>query len=147
MGLMSRLVLGSNHFAQQYVQVGGLQPSVLRELLGANRSAATLTDGLLILCQLARTSGSSEQAAVEPRALTSLYVTLPYRLASSYLTEPTSSCLTLPHLFFTQGYAGLRSFALCERLPPLLQLRPYFTKYGMTEQRSAVPVLYRYYSR
>ena len=57
-GLMSRLVLGSNHFAQQYVQVGGLQPAVLRGLLGANRSAATLTDGLLILCQLARTSGS-----------------------------------------------------------------------------------------
>ncbi|KAL1527882.1 hypothetical protein AB1Y20_009258 [Prymnesium parvum] len=67
-GLMSRLVLGSNHFAQQFVQVGGAQPTVLRELLGAGRSAGALTDGLLILCQLARTSGPDQAGYNELRS-------------------------------------------------------------------------------
>ena len=53
-GLMSRLVLGSNHFAQQYVALGGLAPSVLQRMLQATRAPATLVDALLILCQIAR---------------------------------------------------------------------------------------------
>ena len=53
-GLMSRLVLGSNHFAQQYVALGGLHQPVLQRMLGAQRAPTTLTDALLILCQIAR---------------------------------------------------------------------------------------------
>lgn len=53
-GLMSRLVLGSTHFAQQYVALGGFTPTVLRRMLGTTRTPATLTDALLIICQIAR---------------------------------------------------------------------------------------------
>jgi len=53
-GLMARLVLGSTHFAQQYVALGGVAPPTLRRMLAPARATATLTDALLILCQIAR---------------------------------------------------------------------------------------------
>ena len=53
-GLLSRLVLGSGHFAQQFAHLGGLQSQLLGLLLHPANTAAALTDALLILCHLAR---------------------------------------------------------------------------------------------
>ena len=98
-GLMSRLVLGSNHFAQQYVALGGLQPAVLRRMLSSQRAASTLTDALLILCQLARLGerlggggGQRHSAGGEPATEVSYVL-----------------------------HANTHGAALCERLPGLLR--------------------------
>ena len=50
--LISRLVLGSTHFAKQYVALGGAAPHTLRMLLATARTPPVLTDALLILCQV-----------------------------------------------------------------------------------------------
>ena len=57
---MARLILGSTHFAQQFVVEGGLAPSTLHQMLGTQLSSAALTDTLLILCQLARINALAE---------------------------------------------------------------------------------------
>ena len=77
-GLVSRLVLGSSHFAQQYVALGGLMPSVIQFLLSANRTSSSLTDALLILCHVARLGTAKgimqapEDSAVLSQRLSSL---------------------------------------------------------------------------
>ena len=95
-GLMSRLVLGSNHFARQYIALGGVQPSVLSRMLGAQRAPSTLTDALLILCQIARLG---EQIG---------------SVGSRSGTEKGGGGGGMLH-------AREHSEALCERLPPLLR--------------------------
>ena len=56
MNFLSRLVLSSSRYSQQFVECGGLQPNRLMHILKPNNSAPILVDGLLILSQLARVS-------------------------------------------------------------------------------------------
>eukprot|EP00455_Lapot_gusevi_P018245 TRINITY_DN19924_c0_g2_i3.p1 TRINITY_DN19924_c0_g2~~TRINITY_DN19924_c0_g2_i3.p1 ORF type:complete len:357 (+),score=44.27 TRINITY_DN19924_c0_g2_i3:174-1244(+) len=55
-GLLSRLILGSNYFVQQFIQFNGLAAINSHNLLSETHSPAILVDVLLILSQLARLS-------------------------------------------------------------------------------------------
>lgn len=54
--LVSRLVLTSPHFAQQFINAGGLAPHVIASLLAEANPAPVIVDTLLIVSQLARIS-------------------------------------------------------------------------------------------
>lgn len=56
-GLITRLVLQSQHFAKAFVDGGGLHPDRVKIVLDPRRSATPLLlDGLSVLCQLSRQS-------------------------------------------------------------------------------------------
>eukprot|EP00873_Tetraselmis_striata_P020056 jgi/Tetstr1/440320/TSEL_028657.t1 len=55
-GLLSRLVLGSNSFAAQFLQAGGLQATVMGRLMKDSNPPSVLVDALLTVSQLARIS-------------------------------------------------------------------------------------------
>ena len=54
MSLLSRLVLGSQHFAKQFLAFGGINPDRVHKLLKADNSEPLLVDTLNIVSQLAR---------------------------------------------------------------------------------------------
>mmetsp|Transcript_42052 Transcript_42052/g.68229 ORF Transcript_42052/g.68229 Transcript_42052/m.68229 type:complete len:888 (+) Transcript_42052:121-2784(+) len=55
-GLLSRLVLGANHFARQFVESSGMTNKILAPFLGEDMSCNLIVDTLLIVSQLARIS-------------------------------------------------------------------------------------------
>ncbi|CUG89286.1 protein kinase, putative [Bodo saltans] len=56
-GVVTRLAMGSQHFAKALVEGGGLHPDRMRRILDAKRSSGSLiADGLNVLSQLSRTS-------------------------------------------------------------------------------------------
>eukprot|EP00760_Papus_ankaliazontas_P004819 PhM_4_TR12180/c0_g1_i1/m.12855/K06228/FU; fused len=55
-GMVSRLVLGSQHFARRFVDRGGLEPNRLRRMLGKNSPTPVIVDTVNLLSQLARMS-------------------------------------------------------------------------------------------
>jgi fused-like protein len=54
--ILSRLVLGSGHFARQYVKYDGLDPSIIGNLLDPSNNSKLIINALLIVSQLARIS-------------------------------------------------------------------------------------------
>eukprot|EP00003_Mantamonas_plastica_P024084 TRINITY_DN444_c0_g1_i8.p1 TRINITY_DN444_c0_g1~~TRINITY_DN444_c0_g1_i8.p1 ORF type:complete len:280 (+),score=70.09 TRINITY_DN444_c0_g1_i8:466-1305(+) len=60
MGLLSRIVLGGNEFALQFLQCGGILNGALKSMLNeADVSNSVVIDALLIISQLARVSQES----------------------------------------------------------------------------------------
>ena len=55
-GLLSQLVLRSPSYAQQFLEAGGLDPSLTKTLLDPRNDASVLVDALLAISQLARIS-------------------------------------------------------------------------------------------
>eukprot|EP00164_Ancoracysta_twista_P002748 GFYU01003655.1.p1 GENE.GFYU01003655.1~~GFYU01003655.1.p1 ORF type:complete len:1190 (-),score=281.96 GFYU01003655.1:151-3621(-) len=62
MGMMSRLILGTNEFAQQFVDFGGLSGTTVKDILCDQDSPGLLVDTLLIVSQLARLSKKHYEA-------------------------------------------------------------------------------------
>lgn len=56
LNFLSRLVLSSSRFSQQFSECGGLLPPKVAIILSSKNSSQVLVDGLLILSQLARVS-------------------------------------------------------------------------------------------
>jgi fused-like protein len=52
--ILSRLVLGSTHFARQYLKYGGLDSTLVRNLLDSSNNSKLVVNSLLIISQLAR---------------------------------------------------------------------------------------------
>lgn len=70
--VISRLVLSSLQFAQQFIQAGGLHPSCIQRLLRESNPSPVLIDILLVVSQLARISKDSFNT-YEPIAKASIY--------------------------------------------------------------------------
>jgi len=56
MNFLSRLILSSSRYSQQFVEGGGLKPSRIARALENTKNAQILVDALLVLSQLARVS-------------------------------------------------------------------------------------------
>lgn len=71
--LISRLVLSSTAFAQQFVQAGGLSPGIIQRLLSDANPPAVLVDILLVVSQLARISKEGTFNTYEAISKASIY--------------------------------------------------------------------------
>jgi fused-like protein len=67
LGLLSRLVHDDNNFARQFIEFGGLEPTIVEHLLKPSNLSGVLIDTLGIISQLARISKDNYQHMNTPQ--------------------------------------------------------------------------------
>ncbi|KAK9823151.1 hypothetical protein WJX72_000639 [[Myrmecia] bisecta] len=116
LGLISRLVLGSNHFAQQYIQASGLSSATLAQLMKDTNPSPVLVGILLTVSQLARISKDN----YEPIAKAGIYAALRALLGHHDAAVRARVCNLLGNMCRHSDYfySALERHAL---LPPLIE--------------------------
>eukprot|EP00191_Tetraselmis_sp_GSL018_P012506 CAMPEP_0177598674 /NCGR_PEP_ID=MMETSP0419_2-20121207/12506_1 /TAXON_ID=582737 /ORGANISM="Tetraselmis sp., Strain GSL018" /LENGTH=1263 /DNA_ID=CAMNT_0019091197 /DNA_START=454 /DNA_END=4245 /DNA_ORIENTATION=- len=99
-GLLSRLILGSNSFASQFMQAGGLEAACMSRLLKDTNPPGVLVDALLTVSQLARISKDN----YEPIARAGIYPSIRRLIGHSDAGVRARVCNLLGNLCRHSGY-------------------------------------------